>query len=203
MIRHFRLLSSVAGLSGSMQSSASRGPLMPRVARSLRLEPALLGAVGPTVDVAAVTVAAEHDQDVASATVELPGAVGCADAGNGALPRPRRKFDVVAPVGKLPLSICSASLQAMTRGLGPANPALALWACPVVLLRSGEPNFSVTPRARVCLCSADDLARPRADSRASSRGSQPSSTGTSARACSGLFDICQPKARPSRGARSM
>ena len=74
VVRHFRLASPIAQLPSGMPSAASRAPLVPRVARSPRLSSLLLRTLAPTVDVAAVAVAADHRQRVAPTAVELPGA---------------------------------------------------------------------------------------------------------------------------------
>ncbi len=117
LTRHFfRLLGPVTGLSGSMLPSAPPRLLVPRVTRPLRLEPALPGTLGAAVDVAPVAATANHDQGVTPSAVELPRAIGCPGAVNGASPRPRQKLDVVAPVGKLPLTTCPPPFRRRLEG---------------------------------------------------------------------------------------
>src|SRR5690606_34830045 len=73
VVRHFRHSSSVRRLTSSVPPSAFPGSLVASVAGPPRLPTSRLGALGPAVDVAPVAGPADHDEGVATATVELPG----------------------------------------------------------------------------------------------------------------------------------
>jgi hypothetical protein len=103
VLRHFQLSSPVARLPSGVCSTTSAAPLIPTVARPLRLSPPRRRTPATAVDVATVALATNHDQHRAKPAVELStGLFPCLTWRNARLLHPAKNWTSPRPWGYCP-----------------------------------------------------------------------------------------------------
>ncbi len=182
LLRHFRLPRPVTRLPGGVLSGSAARPLIPSVARPLRLSPRCVRALRAAVLVAVVARAADHRERMTAPAVEqtsaVLGVVFVAAAADGLPPRPAENWTSPLESAMTPQTATSRRCWALVVKAG-IHPGLRFSGRRLLLPATfRSPKFSASLRGCTSPRSLAATSRAHATSRADSRVLTPASTPT-------------------------